>query len=139
MAELALETWNVSSLVGQEPELLLEVKRYQLHIVGLMSMHILGSGTNLTEVGWTLFHSEVALSERCTAGVELIIAPPQLTTCTLQFTPVDDEGCFCVQTRDGQIHRFELVIRERHLRCDCTGSFSVHLIQLPAKCAMYLS
>jgi len=35
--KLALATWNVTSLVGKEPEWVCEVERYQLDIVGLTS------------------------------------------------------------------------------------------------------
>ena len=37
---------------GKEPELVREVERYQLEIVGFT--HILDSGTQLLERGWTL-------------------------------------------------------------------------------------
>ncbi|KAI3359422.1 hypothetical protein L3Q82_002925 [Scortum barcoo] len=42
---LAIGTWNVTSLGGKEPELVREVERYRLEIVGLTSTHSLGSGT----------------------------------------------------------------------------------------------
>ncbi|KAI3376235.1 hypothetical protein L3Q82_016743, partial [Scortum barcoo] len=44
---------NVTSLGGKEPELVREVERYRLEIVGLTSTHSLGSGTQLLERGWT--------------------------------------------------------------------------------------
>ncbi|KAK3557745.1 hypothetical protein QTP86_000302 [Hemibagrus guttatus] len=46
---LAFGTWNVTSLGGKEPELVREVERYRLEIVGLASTHSLGSGTQLLE------------------------------------------------------------------------------------------
>ncbi|KAI3359103.1 hypothetical protein L3Q82_002639 [Scortum barcoo] len=49
---LAIGTWNVTSLGGKEPELVQEVERYRLEIVGLTSTHSLGSGIQL-ERGWT--------------------------------------------------------------------------------------
>ncbi|TWW66922.1 hypothetical protein D4764_20G0009540 [Takifugu flavidus] len=52
--------WNVISLVGKEPELVHEVEKFQLDIVGLTSTHSKGSGTSLLEKGWTLYHSGVA-------------------------------------------------------------------------------
>ena len=61
---LAMGTWNVTSLGGKEPELVQEVERYRLEIVGLTSTHSLGSGTQLLERGWTLFHSAIARGER---------------------------------------------------------------------------
>ncbi|KAK0148964.1 Craniofacial development protein 2 [Merluccius polli] len=57
-------TWNVTSLVGKEPELVREVEKFRLDIVGLTSTHSKGSGTSLLERGWTLFHSGVATDER---------------------------------------------------------------------------
>ncbi|KAK3560252.1 hypothetical protein QTP86_004002 [Hemibagrus guttatus] len=56
---LAFGTWNVTSLGGKEPELVREVERYRLEIVGIASTHSLGSGTQLLERGWTLFFSGV--------------------------------------------------------------------------------
>ncbi|KAK3547403.1 hypothetical protein QTP86_018910, partial [Hemibagrus guttatus] len=56
---LAFGTWNVPSLGEKEPELVREVERYRLEIVGLASTHSLGSGTQLLERGWTLFFSGV--------------------------------------------------------------------------------
>ncbi|KAI3355454.1 hypothetical protein L3Q82_018290 [Scortum barcoo] len=70
---LAIGTWNVTSLLGgKEPELVREVERYRLEIVGLTSTHSLGSGTQLLERGWTLHYSGVAQGERRRAGVGLL-------------------------------------------------------------------
>ena len=89
LQKLALGTWNVASLVGKEPELVCEVEKFRLDIVGLTSMHSKGSGTSLLERGWTLFHSGVATGERRRAGVAILIAP-RLGACMLEFTPVDE-------------------------------------------------
>ncbi|KAI3359508.1 hypothetical protein L3Q82_013910 [Scortum barcoo] len=88
---LAIGTWNVTSLGGKEPELVREVERYRLEIVGLTSTHSLGSGTQLLERGWTLHYSGVAQGERRRAGVGLLIAP-QLSRHVLEFTPVNRRG-----------------------------------------------
>ncbi|KAI3360389.1 hypothetical protein L3Q82_002300 [Scortum barcoo] len=74
---------------GKEPELVQEVERYRLEIVGLTSTHSLGSGTQLLERGWTLHYSGVAQGERWRAGVGLLIAP-QLSRHVLEFTPVNE-------------------------------------------------
>ncbi|KAI3373268.1 hypothetical protein L3Q82_006570 [Scortum barcoo] len=74
---------------GKEPELVREVERYRLEIVGLTSTHSLGSGTQLLERGWTLHYSGVAQGERRRAGVGLLIAP-QLSRHVLEFTPVNE-------------------------------------------------
>nr|XP_049577503.1 glycine receptor subunit alpha-3 isoform X6 [Syngnathus scovelli] len=89
LQKLALGTWNVTSLAVKEPELVCEAERFRLDIVGLDSTHSLGSGTSPLEKGWTLFHSGVAHGERRRAGVGILIAP-QLGTCTLGFTLVNE-------------------------------------------------
>ncbi|KAK3520219.1 hypothetical protein QTP70_019361 [Hemibagrus guttatus] len=86
---LAFGTWNATSLGGKEPELVREVERYRLEIVGLASTHSLGSGTQLLERGWTLFFSGVPHGERRRAGVGLLIAP-QLSHHVLEFSPVNE-------------------------------------------------
>ncbi|KAK3512120.1 hypothetical protein QTP70_031238 [Hemibagrus guttatus] len=86
---LAFGTWNVTSLGGKEPELVREVERYRLEIVGLASTHSLGSGTQLLERGWTLFFSGVPHGERRRAGVDLLIIP-QLSRHVLEFSPVNE-------------------------------------------------
>ncbi|KAK3525086.1 hypothetical protein QTP86_014816, partial [Hemibagrus guttatus] len=86
---LAFRTWNVTLLGGKEPELVREVARYRLEIVGLASAHSLGSGTQLLERGWTLFVSGVPHGERCRAGVGLLISP-QLSCHVLEFSPVNE-------------------------------------------------
>ena len=85
---LAMGTWNVTSLGGKKPELVWEVERYWLEIVGLTSTHSLGSGTQLLERFWTLFHSGVARGERWQAGVGLLIAP-QFSRHVLGFSLVN--------------------------------------------------
>ena len=86
LLKLALGTWNVTSLLGKEPELVREAERFRLNIVRLTSTHGLGSGTSPLESGWTLFHSGVARGERRRAGVGILIA--------LGFTPVDERVAF---------------------------------------------
>ncbi|TWW73603.1 hypothetical protein D4764_15G0009970 [Takifugu flavidus] len=87
--KLALRTWNVTSLVGKEPEFVRKVEKFRLDIVGLTSTHSKGSGTSLLERGWTLYHSGVADGERRRVGVAIPVAP-QLSACILEFTPVDE-------------------------------------------------
>uniref|UniRef100_A0A8C6LNK6 Endonuclease/exonuclease/phosphatase domain-containing protein n=1 Tax=Nothobranchius furzeri TaxID=105023 RepID=A0A8C6LNK6_NOTFU len=89
LQKLALGTWNVTSLVGKEPELLCEVERFRLDIVRLTSMHGSGSGTSFLERGWTFYYSGVAPTERCGAGVGILVAP-NLGACTLRFTPMNE-------------------------------------------------
>ncbi|KAM4567520.1 craniofacial development protein 2-like isoform 1-T2 [Fundulus diaphanus] len=89
LQKLALGTWNVTSLVGKEPELVREIERFRLEIVGLTSTHSSGSGTSLLERGWTFFHSGVAPGERRRAGVGILVAP-HFGACTLGFSPVNE-------------------------------------------------
>ncbi|KAI3359404.1 hypothetical protein L3Q82_002907 [Scortum barcoo] len=85
---LAIGTWNVTSLGGKEPELVREVERYRLEIVGLTSTHIAwalepsslrGAGPSTT----------LELPRVSGAGVGLLIAP-QLSRHVLEFTPVNE-------------------------------------------------
>uniref|UniRef100_A0A669BVU6 Endonuclease/exonuclease/phosphatase domain-containing protein n=1 Tax=Oreochromis niloticus TaxID=8128 RepID=A0A669BVU6_ORENI len=93
LPRLAIGTWNVTSLVGKEPEIVCEVQRYWLDIVGLTSTHVLGSGKSLLERGWTLSQSRVTPGERRRAGVGILISP-RLAAGTLGFFPVDERVCF---------------------------------------------
>ena len=79
----ALGMWNVTLLVEKEPELVCEVEKFRLNIVGLTSAHGKGSGTSLLERGWTCFYSGVADSERRQTGVAILFAP-QFIACMLK-------------------------------------------------------
>ncbi|TWW80073.1 hypothetical protein D4764_10G0011030, partial [Takifugu flavidus] len=83
--KLAFGTWNVTSLVGKELELVGEVERYRLDMVGLTSTHSVASGTQVLEGGWTLFYAGVAQGERRRAGVGFLLAP-RLSSSTLGFS-----------------------------------------------------
>ncbi|CAM4456622.1 unnamed protein product [Leuciscus chuanchicus] len=80
---------GISSTHNQEPEIVREVQRFRLEIVGITCTHGLGSGTTLLERGWTFHHSGVAHGERRRADVGLLIAP-QLSRHVLEFTPVNE-------------------------------------------------
>ena len=82
---LTLGTWNVTPPGGKEPELVQEVDRYWLDLVGLASTHSIGSGSKLLERGWTL----VAKGVRRRADVG-ILTSPRLSAAVLEFTPVDE-------------------------------------------------
>ncbi|KAI3364009.1 hypothetical protein L3Q82_001223 [Scortum barcoo] len=109
---LAIGTWNVTSLggKGEEPELVREVERYRLEIVGLLtSTHIAWAlePSSLRE-GWTLHYSGVAQGERRRAGVGLLIAP-QLSRHVLEFTPVNE--------RVASLHAFRVGDRSLAIVC----------------------
>jgi len=86
---LVLGTWNVTSLAGNESELMREVERYQLDMVGLTSTHSTGSVTKLLERGWTLSFSGVAQGVRRQVGVG-ILTSPRLSAAVLEFSPVNE-------------------------------------------------
>ena len=69
---LTLGTWNVTSLGGKDPELVREVERYELDLVGLTSMHSIGTGSELLDRGWKISFSRVAKGVRCRAGVGIL-------------------------------------------------------------------
>jgi len=85
-------TWNVTSLSGKEQELVEEIEKYRLDIVGLSSTHSKGSGTVNLERGWTLYYSGVNVQERGRAGVG-ILTSPRLTPCVLEWIPEDERVC----------------------------------------------
>ncbi|XP_070411077.1 craniofacial development protein 2-like [Nothobranchius furzeri] len=87
--KLVFGTWNVTSLAGKEQELVAEVERYRLDIVGLTSTHSIGSGTQVLERCWTLSFAGVVPGERQGAGVGFLLAP-RLSACVLGFTPRDE-------------------------------------------------
>ena len=75
--------------MGKEPELVREIQRYGLDIVGLTTMHSTGSGTRFLERGWTLFYAGVVPGAMQRAGVGLLIAP-RLSANVWEFAPVDE-------------------------------------------------
>uniref|UniRef100_A0A8C6K918 Endonuclease/exonuclease/phosphatase domain-containing protein n=1 Tax=Nothobranchius furzeri TaxID=105023 RepID=A0A8C6K918_NOTFU len=87
--KLVFGTCNITSLAGKEQELVAEVQRYRLDIVGLTSTHSIGSGTQVLERGWTLSFAGVAPGERRRAGVGFLLTP-RLSACVLGFTPGDE-------------------------------------------------
>ncbi len=79
---LILGMWNVTSLAGKEPELVLD-------IVGLTSTHSTGSGTKLLEWFWTLSFSGVSQGEKRQANVG-ILTSPRLSAAVLDFSPLNE-------------------------------------------------
>uniref|UniRef100_A0A8C6MIB8 Endonuclease/exonuclease/phosphatase domain-containing protein n=1 Tax=Nothobranchius furzeri TaxID=105023 RepID=A0A8C6MIB8_NOTFU len=98
--KLVIGTWNVTSLAGKEQELVAEVERYRLDVVGLTSTHSIGSGTQVLERGWTLSFAGVAPGERWRAGVGFLLAP-RLSVCVLGFT-LGDERVASLHLRIGK-------------------------------------
>nr|XP_054587806.1 uncharacterized protein LOC129153071 [Nothobranchius furzeri] len=105
--KLVFGTWNATSLAGKEQELVAEVERYRLDIVGLTSTHSIGSGTQVLERGWTLSFAGVAPGERRRAGVGFLLAQ-RLSACVLGFIPGDE-----------RVASLRLWVRERVLTVVC--------------------
>uniref|UniRef100_A0A8C6LYC9 Endonuclease/exonuclease/phosphatase domain-containing protein n=1 Tax=Nothobranchius furzeri TaxID=105023 RepID=A0A8C6LYC9_NOTFU len=105
--KLVLGTWNITSLAGKEQELVAEVERYRIDIVGLTLTHSIGPGTQVLERGWTLSFAGVAPGERRRAGVCFLLAPG-LTACVLGFTPGDE-----------RVASLRLLVGERVLTAVC--------------------
>lgn len=85
----AISRWNVTILGRTELELVQEVERYQVEIVGLTFTHIMGSGAEPLQGDWTIHYSGVAQGEWQQAGVDLFVAP-QLSQHTLKFTRLNE-------------------------------------------------
>ena len=64
-------TWNVRSLSGKEVELVEEIKKYNVDILGITETKKKGEGVENYE-GYKLIHSGVGTNERARAGVETI-------------------------------------------------------------------
>ena len=73
LQKLALGLWNVTSLVGKEPELVHEVEKFRLDIVGLTSTHSKGSGTSL--LGGVGLSSTLPLVKGAGQGWQYLLPP----------------------------------------------------------------
>jgi len=78
--------WNVTSLVGKEQELVREVERYQLDMVGLTSTHSTGSGAKILDCAWTLF-IQSCVKHQADVGILNIL---WLSAAVLEFSPVNE-------------------------------------------------
>lgn len=74
LLRLTTGTWNFTSLVWKEPELVCNVDRSRLDIVGLTSIHRSGSGTSLLKRGWTFFQFGAVLNKRQWRGVGILVS-----------------------------------------------------------------
>ena len=87
LQKLDLGASNVTFLMGTETEMVHEVEKFRLDLVGLNLIHGKGSGISCLERVWTLFHSGVSNSERCPTGVAIFVLPGLMTVLS-EFTPV---------------------------------------------------
>ena len=70
--DLAIDNWNVSSLIGKEQELVCEAQQYRLDVVGISPTKRQGSGTVELNGGWEIFFSGVDAAMSAQAGVALL-------------------------------------------------------------------
>ena len=73
--QLLLGNWNILTLTGKELELVEEVKRYHLDIIGVSSTKRRGSGIVDLDGGWKLFCSGADPSMSAQAGMGILTRP----------------------------------------------------------------
>ena len=66
-------TWNLRSIKGKELELLGEIKKYNINILGITETKKKGQGHEDLGLGHKLIHSGVEFKDRAQAGVGLIL------------------------------------------------------------------
>ena len=88
--QLTLGTWNVTTLKDKEKELVRQVERYNLDLVGLTSTHSDPSSAKTLDLDWTLFYSGVDEGVKRQAGVGILINLIKFRATVLNFTPVDE-------------------------------------------------
>ncbi|CAF3219623.1 unnamed protein product [Rotaria sp. Silwood2] len=86
---MKIGTWNVTSLIGKEFELIEEAKKYQLDILGISSTKRKGQRTLALNNGWQLFYSGVDPSTHAQAGVAILLNP-LLANAVLEWKPINE-------------------------------------------------
>ncbi|CAF4505671.1 unnamed protein product [Rotaria sp. Silwood2] len=86
---MKIGTWNVTSLIGKQFELIEEAKKYQLDILGISSTKRKGQGTLALNNGWQLFYSGVDPSTHAQAGVAILLNP-LLADAVLEWKPINE-------------------------------------------------
>ena len=81
--------WNAVLLTGKEVELVEEVKKYRLELVGLPLTKKKGNGTVVLQDGWQLFYSDVKPSTHAQADVELLISP-RIIDLAVEWNPINE-------------------------------------------------
>jgi len=77
----------VTSLNGKEPELVEEIMRYRLDIVGVSSTLKRGSGSEVLDKGWKLFYSGTDDPQRRVRAGVGILTSPRMSAGVLEFYP----------------------------------------------------
>jgi exonuclease III len=80
-------TWNIKSLNGKEIEVVREMEKYRLQLLGLSEVKKNGSGKKRLEKGFTLRHSGVPAINRAKEGVGVIVSD-ELNKRVISWNPV---------------------------------------------------
>ena len=71
---MKIGTWNVTSLTGKEVELIDEMKKYKIEILGLSETKRKGIGELQLDDGYVLMYSGVSKDKRAKEGVGIVIS-----------------------------------------------------------------
>jgi exonuclease III len=80
-------TWNIKSLNGKEVEVVREMEKYRLELLGLSEVKKNSSGEKRLEKGFILRHSGVPAINRAKEGVGVIVSD-ELDTRVISWNPV---------------------------------------------------
>ena len=70
---MRIGTWNVRSIKGKEVELLDEIRKYKINILGITETKKKGQGHEDLGLGHKLIYSGVDIKDRAQAGVGIIL------------------------------------------------------------------
>lgn len=71
---LRIATWNIQTLTGKEPELVDEMKKYKVDILGVSEARKKASGTKILNNNYVLRYSGTPWNERAKEGVAIIVS-----------------------------------------------------------------
>ena len=113
--------WNAISLTGEEVELVEEVKKYRLEIIGLPLTKKKGNGTLILQDGWQLFYSGVKPSTRAQASVELLISL-RIIDPVVEWKPINER----------------MAVLKLHLRKKILAVIQVYVPNVKSNCSEFL-
>ena len=71
--EMRFGTWNIKTLNGKEVEMIQEMKRYKIKVLGLREGKKKGSGIKILEGNYVLRYSGIPIGNRAKEGVGIIV------------------------------------------------------------------